>query len=38
MISSTKGTILNYFGLSNTYNPFKDEIEAESLPITVNIE
>ena len=25
MISSTKGTILNYFGLSNTYNPFKDE-------------
>lgn len=25
MISSAKGTILNYFGLSNTYNPFKDE-------------
>lgn len=25
MISSTKGTILNYFGLSNTYNPFTDE-------------
>ncbi|ASJ21491.1 hypothetical protein [Brachyspira hampsonii] len=25
MISNTKGTILNYFGLSNTYNPFKDE-------------
>ena len=22
---NTKGTILNYFGLSNTYNPFKDE-------------
>ncbi|PCG20592.1 phage tail protein [Brachyspira sp. G79] len=25
MISSTKGTILNYFGLANTYNPFTDE-------------
>ena len=25
MVSSTKGTILNYFGLSNTYNPFTDE-------------
>ncbi|WP_304331415.1 phage tail protein [Brachyspira innocens] len=25
MVSSTKGTILNYFGLANTYNPFTDE-------------
>ena len=25
MISSTKGTILNYFGLANTYNPLTDE-------------
>ena len=25
IVSSDKGTILNYFGLSNTYNPFTDE-------------
>ena len=25
MISNEKGTILNYFGLANTYNPFTDE-------------
>ena len=25
IVSSGKGTILNYFGLSNTYNPFTDE-------------
>ncbi|MEI0493911.1 phage tail protein [Brachyspira intermedia] len=25
MVSSGKGTILNYFGLANTYNPFTDE-------------
>ncbi|WP_244980310.1 hypothetical protein [Brachyspira hyodysenteriae] len=25
MVSSEKGTILNYFGLANTYNPFTDE-------------
>ena len=25
IVSSEKGTILNYFGLSNTYNPFTDE-------------
>lgn len=30
MISSTKGSILNYFGLSNTYNPFRDEIYLQT--------
>uniref|UniRef100_UPI003F4B1E4E phage tail protein n=1 Tax=Brachyspira catarrhinii TaxID=2528966 RepID=UPI003F4B1E4E len=41
MISSTKGTILNYFGLSNTYNPFKDENAlqvAENLYFEIPIE
>ena len=25
VVSSEKGTILNYFGLANTYNPFTNE-------------
>ena len=35
IVSSEKGTILNYFGLSNTYNPFTDE---NALQIVQNID
>ena len=31
MISNEKGTILNYFGLANTYNPFTDENALQSV-------
>ena len=35
IVSSEKGTILNYFGLSNTYNPFTDE---NALQVVENID
>ena len=35
IVSSDKGTILNYFGLSNTYNPFTDE---NALQIVQNLD
>ena len=35
IVSSEKGTILNYFGLSNTYNPFTDE---NALQIVQNLD
>ena len=35
IVSSEKGTILNYFGISNTYNPFTDE---NALQIVQNLD
>lgn len=35
IVSNDKGTILNYFGLSNTYNPFTDE---NALQIVQNLD
>ena len=35
IVSSDNGTILNYFGLSNTYNPFTDE---NALQIVQNLD